>query len=167
MCAQQSRMSQHFTDNNGDYRWNETKSSFTIKPHSKEASAHKHLVHQAGLVILSYLWELAVWHSRPRSRQRRFFLLCCSAWRLRLEPEGWRGSLMERQRNMSDWTLSHGNEQHGGNCGRKPQLPLKLWVKRATSHDCKSVKNICKTCLLMHLKHIWWYQAKKSLKPNI
>lgn len=45
----------------------------------------------------TYQWQSAVWHSKPRSRQRRSFLLCCSAsWR-RWEPGDWGGNLANAQ----------------------------------------------------------------------
>lgn len=78
------------------------------------------------LSALGYLWELAVWHSRPRSRQRRSFLLCCNAWWWRSEPEDWRGSLIQREeRKQNVW------DRH---------CFLSKWVKRATSRDGKALK---------------------------
>lgn len=38
-------------------------------------------------------WALAVWRNRPRNRQSRFSLLCCSASWWRSELEDWCGSL--------------------------------------------------------------------------
>ena len=105
-------MLRHFRGNTGDSRWRKNHKQSTevgLFPSATDPGS------------VSYLWELAVWHSRPRSHRRRSSLLCCSVWWWRSEPEDWHGSLKNKKSESLNLFFLFQHSFLWG-CGRKGQL---------------------------------------------